>query len=105
MKIAVLGAGMVGKTIVADLAKMHDVISIDINESNLQQVQQMCNAKVFRADLQSPDSYAAILAQQDMCVTAVPGFMGYRVLETVVTAGKNVVDISFFVLMMQWFGP
>ena len=96
MKIAVLGAGMVGKTIVADLAKMHDVISVDINESNLQQVQQLCNAKIFRADLQSPDSYAAILAQQDMCVIAVPGFMGYGVLETVVTAGKNVVDISFF---------
>ena len=29
-------------------------------------------------------------------VTAVPGFMGYKTLEAVINAGKNVVDISFF---------
>ena len=96
MKIAVLGAGMVGRTIAYDLSKAHEVTSIDINETNLQHVQQLCNAKVLRADLQSPDTYYARLAEFDMCVTAVPGFMGYQVLETVIKAGKNVVDISFF---------
>ena len=29
-------------------------------------------------------------------MTAVPGFMGYKTLEAVITAGKHVVDISFF---------
>ena len=32
----------------------------------------------------------------DLVVTAVPGFMGYKTLEAVIDAGKNVVDISFF---------
>ena len=32
----------------------------------------------------------------DIVVTAVPGFMGYKTLEAVINAGKNVVDISFF---------
>ena len=32
----------------------------------------------------------------DIVVTAVPGFMGYRTLEAVIKAGKDVVDISFF---------
>ena len=29
-------------------------------------------------------------------IGAVPGFMGYQMLQTVIEAGKNIVDISFF---------
>ena len=29
-------------------------------------------------------------------VGAVPGFMGYQMLQTVIEGGKNIVDISFF---------
>ena len=35
MKIAVLGAGMVGRTIAADLSTKFEVTSFDINETNL----------------------------------------------------------------------
>jgi lysine 6-dehydrogenase len=31
----------------------------------------------------------------DLVVSAVPGFMGYDVVRTVIEAGKNIVDISF----------
>ncbi|MEI2749369.1 MAG: 3-hydroxyacyl-CoA dehydrogenase NAD-binding domain-containing protein [Ferruginibacter sp.] len=35
MRIAVLGAGMVGRTIAIDLAQHHEVSSFDINTENL----------------------------------------------------------------------
>ena len=40
MNIAVLGAGMVGGVIAADLAKEHAVTSIDVNEANLERVKK-----------------------------------------------------------------
>jgi saccharopine dehydrogenase-like NADP-dependent oxidoreductase len=37
-----------------------------------------------------------MLAGFDMFVSAVPGFMGYKTLETLIQFKKNIVDISFF---------
>ena len=37
-----------------------------------------------------------MLAEFDFLICAVPGFMGYRTLEAIINAKKNVVDISFF---------
>jgi len=47
-------------------------------------------------DLSVFSEYKNFLAPFDIVVTAVPGFMGYKTLEAVIDAGKNVVDISFF---------
>ena len=41
IKVAVLGAGMIGTAIAIDLAKTFDVTSIDINESSLTRVKQI----------------------------------------------------------------
>ncbi|RYY46380.1 MAG: saccharopine dehydrogenase [Chitinophagaceae bacterium] len=95
MKIAVLGAGMVGRTIAADLATNYQVTSFDINQENLLTVEaQGVSTQV--ADLSAFDSYFSVLKPFDMVVSAVPGFMGYKALEKIIEAGKNVVDISFF---------
>jgi saccharopine dehydrogenase-like NADP-dependent oxidoreductase len=37
-----------------------------------------------------------LISDYDLVIGAVPGFMGYKTLETVIKAGKNIVDISFF---------
>jgi len=94
MKIAVLGAGMVGRTIADDLSKDHKVTSFDISKDNL----DLLNADVDRqqADLGDIDMYASWLQPFELVVCAVPGFMGYRSLEAIINSGKNVVDISFF---------
>ncbi len=97
MNIAVLGAGMIGKVIAADLAKEYAVTSIDLNESNLQLVQkQNATIKIIKADLKDYASYNKLLLPFDLIVTAVPGFMGFDTLKAVVECGKNVADISFF---------
>jgi lysine 6-dehydrogenase len=97
MKIAVLGAGMVGRAIALDLAKEHEVTSFDISQSNLDQLYHSGkNIQRIKADLSATDLYADWLKEFGLVVTAVPGFMGYATLEAVISAGKNVVDISFF---------
>lgn len=95
MKIAVLGAGMVGRTIAEDLSSQFSVTSFDISEASLSLINNK-NTHTIKADLGDVGSYNNLLADFDMVVCAVPGFMGYKTLEAIINAGKNVVDISFF---------
>jgi lysine 6-dehydrogenase len=96
MKIAVLGAGMVGRAIAIDLAKEYSVTSFDVSQANLDILASAVNVQVKRADLSQTSSYSLWLQEFDLIVTAVPGFMGYATLEAVINTGKDVVDISFF---------
>lgn len=97
MNIAVLGAGMVGRAIALDLAKDYSVTAFDLNASNLESLEKENPViKTAAADLSQYDDYPNWLSPFDIVVTAVPGFMGYKTLEAVINAGKNVVDISFF---------
>lgn len=97
MKIAVLGAGMVGRTIAEDLADRHEVTSFDRNETALKILRRRKQEiSVQQVDLREYASFNQWLSGFDLVVTAVPGFMGFRTLETVITCGKSVVDISFF---------
>ncbi len=96
MKIAVLGAGMVGRAIALDLAKDYTVTCFDLNSMNLESIKVMDSTiETVGADLAKFAEYGNLLSPFDIVVTAVPGFMGYQTLEAVITAGKNVVDISF----------
>lgn len=96
MKIAVLGAGMVGRTIAADLSANFDTTSFDISQSNLLLLEKFPKVKTTISDLSNFDGYTSLLDGFDMAVCAVPGFMGYQALKAIINAGKNVVDISFF---------
>src|SRR5688572_25078842 len=97
IKIAVLGAGMIGRTIALDLSKDFEVTSIDISENSLELLQRKdTGINALKKDLGDHKSYTELLKPFDFVVTAVPGFMGYKTLEAVINAGKNVVDISFF---------
>src|SRR5258705_3357737 len=97
MTIAVLGAGMVGRAIALDLAKNHDVTCFDLSKNNLEELNnQNAGVKIAAADFLQYDEYENWLDAFDIVVTAVPGYMGFKTLEAVINAGKNVVDISFF---------
>jgi saccharopine dehydrogenase-like NADP-dependent oxidoreductase len=97
MKIAVLGAGMVGRAIALDLSTQYTVTSFDLNEQNLQELQQRNPAiKTVSADLSQFSEFSSWLNSFDLVVTAVPGFMGFNALKAAIEAKKNVVDISFF---------
>jgi saccharopine dehydrogenase-like NADP-dependent oxidoreductase len=97
MNIAVFGAGMVGRAIALDLASSFNVTSFDLSEQSLQLLQERDSSiQTQQADLKQYDQYAKWLTGFDIVVTAVPGFMGFEVLKTVISCSKNVADISFF---------
>lgn len=96
-RITVLGAGMVGSAIAKDLSTAFEVTSVDVNPQNLQAISLTHpSIKTVTANLQQYDLYPQLLADADWVVLAVPGFMGYKALESVIAAGKSGVDISFF---------
>ncbi len=97
MTIAVLGAGMVGRAMALDLVKDYDVTSFDLSKENMDELNRRNKkVKTVGADLSQHAEYSNWLNTFDIVVTAVPGFMGYKTLEAVIQAGKDVVDISFF---------
>ncbi len=94
-KIIVLGAGMVGKAIAIDFSKKHDVWAADIDQQSLDYLSANYPIKTVGANLMEEEGIHALVADFDLVVSAVPGFMGYDVLKSVIDAGKNIVDISF----------
>jgi lysine 6-dehydrogenase len=94
-KIIVLGAGMVGSAMAIDLAKYHDVTSVDRDEENLHKVEKY-GIHTIKADLGFYENVHTLINGYDLVIGAVPGNMGYHVCEEVIKAGKDIVDISFF---------
>lgn len=95
-KIVVLGAGMVGRAIAIDLAKKHDVISTDINKKNLEKLVSINDIQTIKSDLSKSENIKDLIKDADLVVSAVPGFMGFETLKTIIESGKDVVDIAFF---------
>ncbi|MFA7122970.1 MAG: saccharopine dehydrogenase NADP-binding domain-containing protein, partial [Candidatus Delongbacteria bacterium] len=96
MKITVLGAGMVGSTIARDLNGQYDVKVADINRSALDILKKEHGIKTSVTDLRDKAKLSKLIADSDIVVDAVPGFMGYETVRTAIECGKNVVDIAFF---------
>lgn len=93
--IVVLGAGMVGRAMAIDLAKDHLVTSADISTSNLSLLQSHGICTVV-TDLSDKKAVQELIKDADLVIGAVPGFMGFETLKTVIESGKNICDISFF---------
>jgi saccharopine dehydrogenase-like NADP-dependent oxidoreductase len=98
MKITVLGAGLVGGAMVKDLAKesKYQVNAVDLNQAALDKLAGIENVTTRQADLRAPGAVAAQISGSDLVINAVPGFMGFSVLEQIIEAGINAVDIAFF---------
>lgn len=100
MKITVLGAGLVGGPMALDLAGQgeFEVTVVDIDPGRLRRLSgRLPSIRTVEADVASdPDRVRALVHNSDMVVNAMPGFMGYHTLQSVIEAGKNVIDIAFF---------
>ena len=94
--IVVLGAGLVGKAMILDLYKSYYVTAVDFNPNNLSSLKNLPNIKIIVIDLSIPSNIKKVVKSANLVIGAVPGFMGYEMLKTVIESGKNIVDISFF---------
>lgn len=95
-RIVVLGAGMVGAAMAVDLAASHEVLAVDRDAARLAALARRHPLQTRAADLGRAEVVAEVCRDADLVVGAVPGFMGFQTVRTVIEAGKNVVDISFF---------
>jgi len=94
-KVIVLGAGLVGRTIAIELSKDYPVTAVDSNSIRLKNLKDK-KVKTLKADLSSDSEIKKIIKNYDLVICALPGFMGFKTLKSIIKAGKNVVDISFF---------
>ncbi|MFH0894458.1 MAG: saccharopine dehydrogenase C-terminal domain-containing protein [Bacteroidota bacterium] len=95
MNIAVLGAGLVGGPMAADLATDFDVTLFDFNKTNLDRF-NLPRLKTEVADFSNPETVKEKVKSFDLVVNALPGFMGFQTFKAVIEAGKNIIDIAFF---------
>jgi lysine 6-dehydrogenase len=87
-KITVLGGGLVGRTIASDIQQsIADVKVLDSRELHL-------GVPSFVVDLSQ--DFTEHIQDADLVVNALPGFLGYSALQTIIRAKKHCVDISFF---------
>ena len=95
--IIVLGAGMVGSAIAIDLSKTHNVSLTDLNQDALIKASKKCsNLETFLLDVTKKLTLQKTIKDFDLVVCAVPGFLGFETLKSIIEAEMNVVDISFF---------
>lgn len=95
-KITVLGAGRVGQTMAIDLCHDYEVTSADVSETTLHALASFHPVRTAVADLSKVEEIKRVIADADLVIGAVPGFMGFEIVKTVISCGKNIVDISFF---------
>lgn len=84
-----------------DLAKdpACDVTVADLREECLDRLlASAIGARIHtkKVDLSKAAEVEALAAGADIVLSAVPGFMGFRTLETLLKTGKRIIDIAFF---------
>ena len=88
MNIAVLGGGMVGSFIAAELSKKYNLKLYDRENLNVDNVESVV------MDTTS-DDFKDEIRNYDLAVNCLPGFLGFNLLNTLVETNISCVDISF----------
>lgn len=99
-KVIVLGAGMVGSVMAADLAADTelDVTIADKREEALARAMALAGERPLKticADLSDVSVLTMTIKPFDMVVGALASTIGFAALRTVIESGKNYADISF----------
>ena len=95
--VIVLGAGMVGSAMAIDMAKNHNVTLTDLSKKVLDNVKLKHNSLTTQTlDVTDKAELQNTIKQHDLVINAVPGFLGFETLRSIIEAGMNVIDIAFF---------
>ena len=96
-KVLVLGAGLIGKPLAVDLAK-DAAMDVTVADKSWQRLESISPPEVKKKHLDLSETYEfkKLLRQFDLVVNAVPGFMGFDTLKTVIKEGRDCVDIAFY---------
>ena len=95
-QVCVLGGGRVGSAIAFDLSKNFEVTVVDRESKNIKILEKRFGVKTLTKDLSDSKVVSKTVEEFDAVVDAFPGEIGYKTLKTVVEAGKQMCDVSFF---------
>ncbi|MEB2837118.1 MAG: NAD-binding protein [Desulfurococcales archaeon] len=96
-RVAVVGAGRIGLRAAWELAGLgYDVVVVDSSSRALRRASEVVGSEGRLADASSPRALAQALRDVDYALIALPGGLGGRPLESVVEAGVDAVDVSFY---------
>ena len=91
-----IGSGMIGQAMALDLAKSHKVHLADLKIENVRkEIKDHPAIITYNLDVLNKQKLSSFIKEADIVLLAVPGYLGYNALETIISSGKNVVDISF----------
>ena len=80
-----------------DLVNDHNVCLCDFNTDRLSSFENVHPKLALKQlDVTDTEQLKSVISSFDIVLSAVPGFLGYKTLKTIIEAGKDVVDISFF---------
>jgi saccharopine dehydrogenase-like NADP-dependent oxidoreductase len=102
-RTVILGAGMVGSAMAADLVQdeRFSVTVADRDAGALERLQQRLGGpqgrgpRVVRADLGDPAAVTRLASEHDLVLGALSSVIGLQTLRAVIEAGRPYVDISF----------
>lgn len=95
MQVIVLGGGLIGKHMAIDLAKDFKVTIADIKPKDDVSLPPEMNIAYLQTDLSQAENVKNAVHPFDIVVNAVPGFMGYQTVKSIIEAKKNIIDIAF----------
>jgi len=100
--ITVLGSGMVGSVLAAEMARdgAHRVTIADRSSHSLAAAVQRAkrigsHVEPCEMDLSDAAAISGLIADADLVLVALPSSMGFHALQTVINAGHHYCDISF----------
>jgi len=91
-----IGSGMIGQAMALDLAKSHKIHLADLKIENVRkEIKDHPAIITYNLDVLNRQKLSSFIKKADIVLLAIPGYLGYNALETIISSGKNVVDISF----------
>jgi saccharopine dehydrogenase-like NADP-dependent oxidoreductase len=107
MRYLILGGGMVGAAMAADLASDDEaeVTVADVREDVLGPLAERYGVAIRQADLSDGGTVTRMAADHDVVLGALSSRLGIPTLRAVIEAGRNYVDISFMAEDARTLGP
>lgn len=96
-KVIVLGGGMVGSAMAVDMSRNNRVTVADMDIAALEKLNKKYpDIATIQLDIRDKKRLQQVIETADLAIGAVPGWLGFETVKTVIESGKDIVDISFF---------
>ena len=91
-----IGSGMIGQAMALDLAENHKIHLADLKIENISSnIKNHPEITTYDLDVLNEQKLSSFIKKADIVLLAVPGYLGYNALKTIISSGKNAIDISF----------